>query len=250
MDFKVSTNIPIIFENSDEVIDDIRFMPVKIFLCHTGENLNGSYFSKEVLERMALTLGNIPILGYISTDNMNEEDFSGHEQKIVLKNNDIDIIYIGRAYGLIPESNNARFEMKLCDDGVEREFLVCDGYLWRKFQESIDIFNRDSSKSQSMELEPSSIKGSFQKDNLFHFTDATCEGACILGTGIIPAMTGSVVDKYTLSDFSVQINELKSEFEQFNKSNVVEIVNIPVTKTEWKCPHCFNFIGEKELYFD
>lgn len=250
MNYNVSTSIPIFFEKVDEQVIDARFTPVKIYLCHTLENLNGSYFSKEVLTKMAETLGNIPILGYITVDNLNESDFNGHEQKLIITENDIEMVYIGRAYGIIPETHNARFEMKLCEDNITREFLVCDGFLWNKFKECIDIFDRDGSKSQSMELEPDSIQGSFQKDNLFHFTSATCEGACILGLGIIPAMTGSVVEKFSLSKIDSQISELKDELIKFQKNNTVEIVKIPIVETKWKCPHCYNFIGEKELYYD
>jgi len=51
LEYKINTSIPINFEMIEE-IPDSRFLKVKIWLCHTGENLNGSYFSKELLETM------------------------------------------------------------------------------------------------------------------------------------------------------------------------------------------------------
>ncbi len=219
MEIKVNTSIPISFEKVDSFDSvDLRFTKVKIWLCHTGENLNRSVFDKAVIESMLPSLANIPILGYISIDNFNTADFQGHEQRLVIEDEGISIEYLGRAYGLIPETNNATFEAKICEDGIEREFLVCDGILWNKFQDAIDIFDRDSVKSQSMELQPDSIKGSFGKDKLFHFTSAQFEGACILGTGIIPAMTGSVVEKFTYTDIKNEINEMINEYISFSAS--------------------------------
>ena len=44
---------------------DGRFQKVKVWIAHTGENLNNSYFEKETLESMVSTLPYIPIVGYI-----------------------------------------------------------------------------------------------------------------------------------------------------------------------------------------
>src|SRR3989304_8355993 len=143
---EIDTSIPIKFEIIEEIVDS-RFLRVKIWLCHTGENLNGSYFSKELLETMKdESLANIPILGYITKDSMNEADFNGHEERLIIENGEIKIEYIGKIYGLIPESHNAQFEMRVGDDGIEREFLTCEGLLYTRFSECVDIFNRDESK--------------------------------------------------------------------------------------------------------
>jgi len=221
LEYKINTSIPINFEMIEE-IPDSRFLKVKIWLCHTGENLNGSYFSKELLETMKNeSLSNIPILGYISIDNLNESDFLGHEERIIIQNGEIKIEYVGKIYGLIPETNNAQFEFKLCDDGIEREFLTCEGLLYTRFPECIDIFNRDESKSQSMELEPDSISGKFEIDNLFHFETAKFEGACILGDTLTPAMVNSTIEKFSIKNIKIQLQEMIVELNNtvFNKNN-------------------------------
>ena len=108
------------------VLDD-RFMKVKIWIAHTGENRNNSIFSKEVLESMIPSLANVPILGYIAVDEDNQADFKGHEEALVIEDKQFKLKYLGRAYGVIPTENNARFETRYGSDGVEREYLVCDG---------------------------------------------------------------------------------------------------------------------------
>ena len=48
---KSSIRLPVSYELSDYTDD--RFKKVKIWIAHTGENLNYSVFSKEALEKMA-----------------------------------------------------------------------------------------------------------------------------------------------------------------------------------------------------
>lgn len=207
-------SIPIEFERSNQFdFSDERFMPVKIWIAHTGENRNNSIFTKESLEFMALSLSNIPILGFLTEDDDNKVDFLGHEEKISIKDGKVDIQYLGRAYGLIPESNNARFEFRYGQDGKEREYLVCDGLIWNKFKEVPQIFDRDSGfKNQSMELFPSSIKGKFNEHGLFVYEEAKVEGACLLGEDVNPAMISSTIEKFSVDTQSNGVTEMIEEF--------------------------------------
>jgi hypothetical protein len=210
LELKLSSSIPIQFEKQEES-EDSRFTKVKISLMHTGKNLNNSIFEKSVVEEALPSLANIPIVGYISTDNLNQSDFNGHEQKIVISKDGVNIEYIGRVYGIIPETNNASFETKTVN-GVEREYLVCEGLLYNKFPEAIEIFERDGSKSQSMELESSSIEGKFDKKGIYSFSKFKFEAACILGEGVTPAMTGSLIEKFSVSSMQKEMKELLAEF--------------------------------------
>ncbi|QRV11470.1 hypothetical protein JR311_19905 (plasmid) [Bacillus velezensis] len=214
---KLNLRFPIKFEKMTPLEDvDDRFMRVKIYLAHVGENRNNSIFTREILESMIPSLTNVPILGYISVNDENEPDFLGHEDKIILKDNKIDIRYAGHAYGVIPAENNARFEMRYTD-GVEREYLVAEGLLWKKFSEVEEIFDKNGGfKSQSMELEPSSIDGYFNDHGIFVFTKAKFEGACILGEGVTPAMIGSTIERFSASkDIEEEFGEMLSEFNKY-----------------------------------
>ncbi len=213
MDLKVPTSFPVVFEavQSPDYIDNERFLYCKIWICHTGKNLNNSYFTKEVLQKMIPSLAGIPIVGYISADEAGDVDFGGHEQKIVIDDNGIRLEYVGRAYGCVLENNNAKFETKLCSDGVEREFLTCEAVLWKKFDECINILERDGAKGQSMELYPGSIEGYFDVDGVFHFTDAKFEALCILGDKYIPAMTGSMIEYFNMNSIQQEIKEMLVE---------------------------------------
>ncbi|MGE6347836.1 hypothetical protein ACQKIY_25820 [Bacillus mycoides] len=227
----VNTSLPIKFEQMKNVLDD-RFMTVKIWIAHVGENRNNSIFSKQVLESMIPSLANTPILGYLTSTEEIGTDFAGHEERLVIEGGEFHIKYVGHAYGVIPEANNARFETKYGEDGIEREYLVVDGVLWNKFKEVSEIFDRDGGlKSQSMELSPSSIKGYVDDEGLFVFTQAKFEGACILGEGVTPAMVSSTVERFSVANnVKSEMKELLAEFNSNFSANNNSEGGVTLTK--------------------
>lgn len=209
MDKELRT-IPLTFEKLDTVdIIDTRFTKVKIKLMHLGLNLNNSIFTKEVVDAAIPTLYNTPILGFVEKDKNDDKDFSDHRTILTISKNKVDVVYKGSAYGVIPESCNQRYEKEVCSDGIEREYLVVDGLIWNKIEDS-DIFIRDGIKKESMELEENSILGEFDKEGHYVFTSIKFYGACALGDDTTPAMIGASID----TNFA--LNEIKEKLEQYN----------------------------------
>ena len=216
MEKKVEKFIPLIFQKvQDYEANDTRFTKVKIWLMHLHENLNGSYFSKEVVTEAIPTLANTPILAFIEENSDGEIDFSDHRMVLVKKDGEISIKYLGQAIGVIPSDNNAHFETRLCDDGIEREFLVCEGLIWNKWDDPIDIFNRDVIKWQSMELHDD-YEGYWGDDGLFHFTKFKFFGACALGKDVLPAMRNATIEaQFSYNDIFKDIQEKMEQFKVF-----------------------------------
>lgn len=220
-----TTSLYSTFSVNGEVSDnDTRFLNVTIDIMHTNENLNGSFFSKEVVNECVDSIKNTPVLGFIAYDNYTKEsDFKGHEYVIKRTENGVERTYAGHAYGVIPESCNPRWTIKMCDDGVEREFLQVDALLWEKFSDATSILRRDSEKAESMEIEVSSIEGyDDEEDGLFHFTRFRFDGAAILGEGATPAMTGANVKinevNFSVDEFTKRLqSELNDKFTAFTK---------------------------------
>jgi len=203
-------------ESDDDTDDDTdaRFTKVRAVIAHTGVNLNKSDFSKEVLENMIPSLSNVPIVGFIMVNDDNTKDFKAHEERYIITENGISTEYLGRMYGVIPESNNARFEF-IEVDGVEREYLVCDGVIMNKFGNAKEIFDNDIQKGQSMELELDSFEGEFDSvEKIFKVTSAKFEALCILGDSSIPAMVGGLIEKTQFTR-----NNLQSVLEEIEYAN-------------------------------
>lgn len=226
---KPNLNIPIQFQILSQFeTEDTRFLKVKIWLMHLNENFNGSFFEKSIVETALPTLANTPILIYIEKNSDGEKDASDHRSVLIKEDGQYKIKYIGQAVGTIPESNNAQFEMRVCDDGIEREFVTVEGLMWTKFDDPIDIINRDKVKAESMELDEN-YTGDFGDDGLFHFSNFKFYGACILGKSVFPAMQNASIEvDFSLENLHKEIQEKMEQFKQFsmNQFSNVEIDNI------------------------
>ena len=199
-----SINLPVTYEVSDYVDD--RFKKVKIWIAHTGENLNYSIFTRESLEKMSETLPYVPIVGYIEKNEEDENDFSDHRNSITIKDGDVNIEYMCHAYGFIPEGAKSSFEIR---DG--KEWLVGEGYLWTKFEKSVDIFsNSNNSKSQSMEID--NIDGFIDNEGRVNVDNARFSALCILGDDVAPGMQGSTIEMFNANSVKDEIKEMVYEF--------------------------------------
>lgn len=201
-----TVKLPTHFEQAEPLENDSRFQKVRIFIAHTGVNLNNSIFSKEVLTDMIPSLANIPILGYIAENDSGEDDFRGHEKKLSVKDNKLNVSFNTHAYGFIPEDNNARFETT-----GGKEWLVADGYLWTRFVDAMELFDDDGYKGQSMEI--TNGDGYTDDRGRVVFTQATFTGLCILGDDVAPAMSGSTISMvFSKTDFKEAFEEMLAEF--------------------------------------
>ena len=223
---KSKLSIPVEFEKIAEYTqEDKRFTKVRITLMHTGLNVNGSIFEKDVVEKALPSLAYIPILGFIEKNSKGEDDFSNHRYILVKDDNGLRREYIGAAYGVIlsNDENNAHFEMKDDGSGTEREYVVVDGIMWN-FLKGSKIMNRDTIKDHSMEIfddGEGSFSGHEDEDGNFIFDEFSFRGACILGNDAKyqPAMAGSNIEvMFTVSDFVKEIqSELNDKYTEFTR---------------------------------
>lgn len=205
------TRVPVSLDMTSEKNDDSRFQRVKIYIAHTGENLNNSYIEKETLSDMIPSLSYVPIVGYMEQNSDKENDFSDHKQELVIMDNGVKMRYLGNAYGFIPENPNAQFEVR---DG--KEWLTAEGYIWTKFQDAMGIFdNANGTKSQSMEI--TNVDGTVDDAGRLVITEGTFSALCILGNDVSPGMDGSTIEYYSKNNDSVFKEEVKEMILQFNK---------------------------------
>lgn len=211
--------------------EDSRFLHVKIWLMHLGQNYNGSVFNKESVTRAIPSLANTPILAYIERNSEDEKDFSDHRTEVHVEDGEFKEKYVGEAIGVIPETNNAQFELRVGDDGVQREYLTVQGLMWTKWDDPIEIMRKMNTVGQSMELHDE-YSGKFDDLGVFHFEDFKFFGACALGIDTQPAMESATIE----IDFSVPalqktIQDKLEEFSlNFNKEEVIFVENTDVNQ--------------------
>ncbi len=205
--------------NEEKTIGDLRFTKVKITLMHTGLNYNYSIFTKKSIEEAIPTLANIPILGYLKYNSDGTKDFKAHEWEIIYTSDKTETKYIGSAYGVIPENNNAHFEKIIDEYGVEREYLIVDGLIWNRYDDVVNILNRDIFKSQSIELSDDYI-GKYNDDFQFVFEKFQFNGACFLGEEYEPAMVGAnITTKFSKENNDKIIKYVSNNLKQYMAKN-------------------------------
>lgn len=201
---------------------DFRFIDVSIDVMHTGANLNKTSFTKDAINKAVPTIRNTPILGYV-VDELDEEDkdFKGHEHELRITDKDVKYVYVGQAYGVIPESCNPRWIVKDDGTGIEREYLRVDGLIWTKFSDPVDIFTRDGTKNHSVELTDMAC-GPADKNGNVPVGSFKFDGCCILSTtdpSIKPAMTGSCVTaNFFVEDITAQIRDRLYEYQAIQQN--------------------------------
>ena len=174
-------------------------------VCYVGQqpNRNHTVITKEVAIEMGRKLPGSPIVGYF---NQETKDFEGHNRAIDIKDGKFAIVDVTRPYGFVPDNANVWFQ-KFNDEGVEREYLVTDVYIWTGvYPESKRIL--ENGNNHSMELNEKNQSGFWTKDEktnerIFIYNEALIEKLCVLGENIEPCFEGAQFS----SQFSLEGNQ-------------------------------------------
>ena len=214
------------FEKYEETLENSNFHPVKILICHTGENLNGSVFSLDSLNKSINTLSNIPILGFVEIDENGNKDFAGHEIDMDVFIDDDGKIKVKEYYkevpiGVIPETNNYFYE-----EINGETYLGCYGYIWKSYSnDAYDILLEDEEKEVSMEIlvkECSYDKKNRCNINKFEFLGITVLGAkypAAMGRETVLNMNFSANEEY--KDFFEAVESLNKILKTQGKEDIV-----------------------------
>jgi len=203
---KRKMNLPIQYEVQKSDFDSERFQKMRIYVMHSGLNLNNSNFGKSAIKKAQSSLANIPILAFVKKqDGTDEQDFGGHEFEIKITENGVDFVYLGRPIGIIPETNNYSFE----EDEEGKNFVVVDGYVWKDYANSaLDIIARDEVKKVSMEILVHDYKW---EDDYIDILDYSYVGIAMLGEDVREAMIGAKAEiiNYSKNAIASMLLELK-----------------------------------------
>lgn len=161
-------------ENGNE---NERFSRGKLKVFYKGETADHRYFSDEFSEELIKSLPYTPIVSHYDEE---KEDFVGHatEQDI---------------YGIVDPCGKISFE----SDDTGTTWAVCDTVYYTERPDKVgEIAKKIEGHSQSLELDPSTVKYTINYDEKRHFkniefTAGHFVGVSVLGKDQKPAFTGS-----------------------------------------------------------
>lgn len=210
-----SLSLDIDFSSEQKISDLISKYNVRVL--YLGENRNGSYFTKEVVDNMISTLGGVPVIGHYDAE---KKDFLGHGdlRVIVTEEGEIETKKVGPVpYGFIPLNPRTWWEKHVDKDSVEREYLCTEAYLWTGRYDELSIL-KENKNNQSMELNPETSIGQWtdmETGCWYVFTQAEFIGLCILGQDVEPCFEGAgFTSNFALdTSFAEKLSTMKEELQ-------------------------------------
>lgn len=182
--------------NEDNVPGMLR---LKLKVCHTELNRNGSFISKENMENAMPSLKYRPILAYIHTLPNGEEDFYAHNMEIIEdENGEEKINYLEKQVGCFT-ADEPYLEY---DEGMDKTYVIAYAVIPEEYTSAADIIRRKNGTKVSCELVINELSYNAKEKYLdltdFYFGATSLLGCDENGNEIGEGMLGARAD---ISDF-------------------------------------------------
>ena len=193
----IVVSVPGTFAKEEE--DMPGLLKLKLKVCHTDLNRNGSFISKENMEKGMPTLKYRPILAYIHELEDGTKDFYAHNMEIVEnEDGESEINYIEKQVGCF----TAEEPWLEYDEKMDKTYVMAYSVIPESYTEAADIIRRKNGTKVSCELVINELSYNAKEKYLdltdFYFSGCTLLGCDEEGNEIGEGMLGSRAD---IADF-------------------------------------------------
>ena len=218
---------------ASEEDDAPGMLKLKLKVCHTETNRNGSHISKENMKKAMPTLKYRPILAYIHERNDGVKDFYAHNMEIVEnEDGESEINYLEKQVGCFT-ADEPWLEY---DKDMDKTYVMAYGVIPEGYTETADIIRRKNGTKVSCELVINELSYNAKEKYLdltdFYFGGTTLLGSDEDGNEIGEGMLGSRADiedfcykepVFTYQDKLIEtLEKLNVTLSSFNKTNSEE----------------------------
>jgi hypothetical protein len=205
-------------------------LKLKLKVCHTDLNRNGSFISKENMEKSMPTLKYRPILAHIHELEDGTKDFYAHNMEIVEnEDGEAEINYIEKQVGCFT-ADEPWLEY---DEKMDKTYVMAYSVIPETYTEAADIIRRKKGTKVSCELVINELSYNAKEKYLdltdFYFSGTTLLGCDEFGNEIGEGMLGARADiadfchkepTLTYQDKLIEtLNKLNVTLEGFNKNS-------------------------------
>ena len=196
----IVVSIPGNFEQSSD--DMAGMLKLKLKVCHTELNRNGSYISEENMKKAIPSLKYRPLLAYIHTLPSGEEDFYAHNIEIIKdENGEEKICYLEKQVGCFT-TDEPYLEY---DEEMDKTYVIAHAVIPEEYTSAADIIRRKQGTKVSCELVINELAYNAKEKYLelidFYFGGTTLLGCDEDGIEIGEGMIGSRAD---ISEFCLE----------------------------------------------
>lgn len=218
---------------TEEDNDMPGMLKLKLKVCHTETNRNGSHISKENMEKAMPTLKYRPILAYIHELPDGSKDFYSHNVEFVEnENGETQVVYLEHQVG----NFTVDAPWLEYDKEMDKTYVMAYAVIPEEYTETADIIRRKNGSKVSCELVINELSYNAKEKYLdltdFYFGATTLLGCDEDGNEIGEGMLGSRAD---IEDFCHKepvfahqdklietLEKLNTTLSSFNKSNSEE----------------------------
>ena len=192
-----------------------------IKVLYTGPNRNGSFFSKESVERALPSLKNVPIVCHYDYE---ENEIGGHDVEAVASpDGKLTIRNLTSPIGVVPEAAKFRFETSPDENGTEHEYLVVDNVILWKRQDAYSHIVNDLNGHISHSMEINVKSGDFDsKRGLYTIDDFEFTALCLL-ENVTPCFQGSALQLFSIEGIEEQMKQMAAELKEIK--NLFSAIN-------------------------
>lgn len=171
----------------------------QIKVCYVSDepNRNKTLINKEAAKKLAVSLRGCPIVGKYNPET---KDFEEHNELLAFdENHQLHLVADTTPYGFV-DLNAPIWFQKFIDEGIEREYLVTEGWLWtEQFPECQRVITQGN--NQSMEVPQKFLSGFWTetenlKSKFFIINDGLIAKLCILGEEHEPCFEGAQIAEH------------------------------------------------------
>lgn len=207
------------FESSVEHIQEIKnsnhsFDSGILRVCYPGQNRNGSFISKESIERAVPSMYNCPV---VCNYDLETDSIGGHDMELAT---DVEgnrrIVNLTEPVGVVPAGSNWWWETV---NG--KEYFTNEIILWKRSPAYTKIAH-DGVVAHSMEIDVDNGK---MQNGLFEITDFTFTAFCLLGDGHDPCFEDSALEVFDRDHVRISFAQMMAEYKQlFTMSQPDQVV--------------------------
>ena len=195
-------------------LEDINpsFASGNLKVMYTGDNPNGTNFSKEVIEAALPTIRNVPIVAHYDAE---ENEIGSHDMEVVAdREGNLRLRNLTEPCGVVPESAEATFTTENDSNGVAHEYLnISPVILWKRQEVYRHIVNDlDGRVDHSMEVNITAYHK--EKDSSVVTVDAFEFQALCLLESAKPCFAGSELELYSVDSFKEKMEEMMAELKE------------------------------------
>ena len=223
----IVVSMPANFEVSEN--DMPGMLKLKLKVCHTETNRNGSHISKENMENAMPTLKYRPILAYIHQLPDGSWDFYAHNMEIVEEDGEETINYIEKQVGCFT-ADDPYLEY---DENMDKTYVYAYAVIPEEYTKAADIVREKNGTKVSCELVINELSYNAKEKYLdltdFYFGGCTLLGKDDYGNEIGEGMLGARADitdfchKEPVFDYQEKLVEILGKLDNtlsnFNKDN-------------------------------